>query len=245
MVKADPADQKRLLDLQDLDVKLARTAATLKKLPERERVDQAEAALAAARATEREGLHALEELQAELSRAENDVELVEKRIAQDQERSEHTSSAKDAVGLEHELATLRERLSVLEDVELEVMGRVEEAEKTLATSSAATTTAEAELDTARSEEERVRGDLGTEQTEWQRQRAELVDSLPSDLVELYERQRERYGFGASLLRARISEASGVTLTESDLQSIRQAPADEVVICPDSNAILVRTDESGL
>jgi len=244
-VKADPADQKRLLDLQDLDVKLARAAATLKKLPEQERVDQAEAALAAARATEREGLHALEELQAELSRAENDVELVEKRIAQDQERSEHTSSAKDAVGLEHELATLRERLAVLEDVELEVMGRVEEAEKTLATSSAATAKADAELDTARSEAERVRAELGAEQTEWQQQRAELVSSLPSDLVELYERQRERYGFGASLLRARISEASGVTLTESDLQTIRQAPADEVVICPDSNAILVRTDESGL
>ncbi len=244
-MKADPADQKRLLDLQDLDVKLARAAATLKKLPEQERVYQAEAALAAARATEREGLHALEELQAELSRAENDVELVEKRIAQDQDRSEHTSSAKDAVGLEHELATLRERLAVLEDVELEVMGRVEEAEKTLATSSAATANAEAELDTARSEAERVRAELGAEQTEWQQQRAELVSSLPGDLVELYERQRERYGFGASLLRRRISEASGVTLTESDLQTIRQAPADEVVICPDSNAILVRTDESGL
>ena len=244
-MKADPADQKRLLDLQDLDVKLARTAATLKKLPEQERVDEAEAALAAARATEREGLHALEELQAELSRAENDVELVEKRIAQDQERSEHTSSAKDAVGLEHELATLRERLAVLEDVELEVMGRVEEAEKTLATSSAATAKAEAELDTARLEAERVRAELGAEQTEWQQKRAELVSSLPGDLVELYERQRERYGFGASLLRRRISEASGVTLTESDLQTIRQAPEDEVVICPDSNAILVRTDESGL
>jgi len=244
-VKADPADQKRLLALQDLDVKLARAAATLKKLPEQDRVDQAEAALAEARATEREGLHALEELQVELSRAENDVELVEKRIAQDQDRSEHTNSAKDAVGLEHELATLRERLAVLEDVELEVMSRVAEAEKTLATSSAATAKAEAELDTARSEAERVRAELGVEQTEWQQQRAELVSSLPGDLVELYERQRERYGFGASLLRRRISEASGVTLTESDLQTIRQAPADEVVSGPDSNAILVRTDESGL
>jgi hypothetical protein len=90
-VRADPADQKRLLDLQDLDVKLARAAATLKKLPEQERVDQAESALAAARATEREGLHALEELQAELTRAENDVELVEKRSPRDQERSEHTA----------------------------------------------------------------------------------------------------------------------------------------------------------
>lgn len=244
-MKAEPSDQKRLLDLQDLDVKLARVGATLKKLPEHERVEQAEAALATARATQRDALHALEELQAELSRAENDVELVEKRISKDQERSEHTSSAKDAVGLEHELATLRERLSVLEDVELEVMGRVEEAEKTLQKSSDDTARSEAELDAARAEAERVRAELGAEQASWQQQRTELAASLPGDLVELYERQRERYGFGASLLRARISEASGVTLTESDLQTVRQAPADEVVICPDSNAILVRTDESGL
>lgn len=244
-MKADPADQKRLLELHDLDVKLARTATILKKLPEQERVEKAEELLAAARATQREALHALEELQAELSRAENDVELVEKRIAKDQERSEHTSSAKDAVGLEHELASLRERLSVLEDVELEVMGRVEDAEKTLETCSAETTAAEGELDTARREAQRVREELVAEQTEWQQQRTDLVGGLPSDLVDLYERQRERYGFGASLLRARISEASGVTLTESDLQTIRQAPADEVLICPDSNAILVRTEESGL
>lgn len=244
-MKAEPSDQKRLLDLQDLDVKLARVGATLKKLPEHERVERAEAELATARATERDALHALEELQAELSRAENDVELVEKRISKDQERSEHTSSAKDAVGLEHELATLRERLSVLEDVELEVMGRVEEAEKTLQIRSDDTARAEAELDAARAEAERVRAELGAEQASWQQQRTELAASLPGDLVELYERQRERYGFGASLLRARISEASGVTLTESDLQTVRQAPADEVVICPDSNAILVRTDESGL
>ena len=244
-MKADPADQKRLLELHELDVKLARTATTLTKLPEQERVDTAEELLAAARATPREALHALEELQAELSRAENDVELVEKRIAKDQERSEHTSSAKDALGLEHELASLRERLSVLEDVELEVMGRVEEAEKTLEKRSEETTAAEAELDTARLEAQRVRGELMARQTDWQQQRTDLVGRLPADLVELYERQRERYGFGASLLRARISEASGVTLTESDLQTIRQAPADEVVICPDSNAILVRTEESGL
>jgi Zn-ribbon protein, possibly nucleic acid-binding len=189
--------------------------------------------------------HALKELQAEFTRAENDVDLFERRFAQDQERSDHTSSAKDAFGYEHELATFRERLSVLEDVRLEVMARVEEAEKTLAPSSAATGKPEAELETARSEAAGFRPELGPDQTEWQGQGTELVNSLPGDLVELYERQRERYGFGASLLRARISEASGVTLTESDVQTIRQAPADEVVICPDSNAILVRTDESGL
>ncbi len=43
----------------------------------------------------------------------------------------------------------------------------------------------------------------------------------------------------------MSTASGVTLTNSDLQSIRAAAPDDVVLCPDSDAILVRTPESGL
>ena len=63
--------------------------------------------------------------------------------------------------------------------------------------------------------------------------------LPEDLVQLYERQRERYGVGVSELRGGVSSASGVQLTESDLQDIRQAADDDVVLCPDSNAILVR------
>ncbi len=43
----------------------------------------------------------------------------------------------------------------------------------------------------------------------------------------------------------VSSASGVKLTESDIHNIRQTPADAVILCPDSNAILVRTAESGL
>ena len=69
--------------------------------------------------------------------------------------------------------------------------------------------------------------------------------MPADLIALYEKQRERYGVGASHLRARISSASGVELTGSDLAAVRAAAPDAVLLCPDSNAILVRTDESGL
>ncbi len=244
-MKADPADQEKLLDLHELDVQLGRTAGVLRSLPEQQRVDQAEAAVQNSRASQRDALRTVDDLRAELTRAENDVELVEKRIATDQERSSQTTSAKDATGLEHEIATLRERLAVLEDVELEVMTRLDEAEKVLSASSAETTQAESELDTAIGEAERARKELEHERESLTAARAELVGFLPGDLVELYERQRKRYGFGASLLRARISQASGVTLTESDLQTVRQAAADDVLICPDSNAILVRTKESGL
>ena len=244
-MKADPADQEKLLDLHELDVQLGRTAGVLRSLPEQQRVDQAEAAVQNSRASQRDALRTVDDLRAELTRAENDVELVEKRIATDQERSSQTTSAKDATGLEHEIATLRERLAVLEDVELEVMTRLDEAEKVLSASSAETTQAESELDTAIGEAERARKELEHERESLTAARAELVGFLPGDLVELYERQRKRYGFGASLLRARISQASGVTLTESDLQTVRQAAPDDVLMCPDSNAILVRIKESGL
>ena len=73
----------------------------------------------------------------------------------------------------------------------------------------------------------------------------MTASIPDDLLTLYEKQRERYGVGASHLRARVSSASGVELTGSDLETVRAAAPDEVVMCPDSNAILVRTGESGL
>jgi predicted nucleic acid-binding Zn-ribbon protein len=39
--------------------------------------------------------------------------------------------------------------------------------------------------------------------------------------------------------------SNVKLTESDLQVIRASAPDDVVLCPDSGAILVRNEESGL
>ena len=64
--------------------------------------------------------------------------------------------------------------------------------------------------------------------------------IPADLVELYEKQRARYGIGAAAAASRgVSMGSNVKLTESDLAVIRRAAPDDVVLCPDSGAILVR------
>ncbi|MCR8671122.1 hypothetical protein NWP09_08215, partial [Agrococcus sp. HG114] len=74
------------------------------------------------------------------------------------------------------------------------------------------------------------------------QRAAVV---PPELLALYERQRARYGIGATLLQRRTSVASGVELTASELYQIRSAADDDVILDPNSSAILVRTEESGL
>lgn len=244
-VTASPEIQARLLDLAACDLAIQRASVALRGLSDSLHIPTLEAALEAIRGRVHEALVEKESIQAELTRAESDVELVESRIAQDEERLVHTASAKDAQGLEHELDSLKKRRSDLEDIELAIMERLEQADSVLSGLEAERATAEGALSDARSQLDAKSAELTAERTTQKALRGTIVSSLPEDLHALYERQSERYGVGASHLRGGVSSASGVALTESDLQDIRTAAPDEVMLCPDSNAILVRTSESGL
>lgn len=244
-MKAQPADQAKLLELHDIDVSISRGNTQRANLPERGQLGELEASLATARADTRTTLAELEELRAELARAESDVALVETRMARDATRVKESSSVKDVQGLQHELEVLGQRLGVLEEVELEVMERVEVAEQAFSAAEDHARELEAQMDKVTRSLDAALASSDAELATLRASRAALIETLPEDLVALYERQRERYGYGASLLRAGMSSASGVKLTESDLQTVRKAAEDDVVLCPDSNAILVRTHESGL
>ena len=244
-MKANPADQARLLDLQELDNHLAQVTKKSKNLPEAATLEELSTELASAKESQREKLGIVDELAAEVKRSESDVEMVQARIAKDTERLDHTSSAKDAQGLEHEIQSLRERLSALEEVELEEMERLEQAEAELSGADQAVTELMSRVDEATQALDAAKAELEADYQATTAKRTALAADIPSDLLALYEKQRERYGFGASLLQRGISSASGVALTESDLAQVRAAAPDDVVLCPDSNAILVRTSESGI
>jgi len=244
-LSAPPEKQALLLELAQCDLSLSRAHAQLKGLAQSLHIPTLVSALEEIKSRRHDVYVELEGLRSELARSESDVQIVEARIAKDTERLAHTSSAKDAQGLEHELESLAKRRSDLEDIELAIMEKLDAVEQTMAGIEAESATAEAALQEARDREavesERWKGEMSVLEAT----RTQLVSGLPEDLYALYERQRERYGVGASHLRGGISSASGVALTESDLQTIRRTPLDQVVMCPDSNAILVRTAESGL
>lgn len=242
---ASPADQRLLLDVQALDTTLQQLAHRERSLPEKAALDalMAEAEVMRDFMVQRRG--ELEDARIELGRVEGDVQLVESRIARDDERLQASSSVKDIQGLEHELTTLRTRLGDLEEIELVVMEKVETLESELASATEAHEAHQQKVAEARAALEAAIESLAAERADAQQRRDAVVAGLPADLMALYEKQRERYGTGASHLRARISSASGVELTGSDLASVRAAAPDAVLLCPDSNAILVRTDESGL
>lgn len=244
-LKAAPEDQALLLDLQEIDTKLQQLSRRAAKLPERDRVETLTSRRAELRRRRAEQFGAVEDGRLELARTEADVGVVEARIARDAERLRTTASAKDVAALEQELESLARRKSDLEDIELTVMETLEQREADLAATDAELAALADALDEATASRDAALAQIERERAHAGANRQRVTARLPADLLALYEKQRERYGAGASHLRGGVSSASGVALAETDMMKIRAAAPDDVILCPDSNAILVRTAESGL
>lgn len=244
-LKAAPEDQALLLDLQSLDTKLQQLARRSEKLPEREVVETLSRQRAALERTRAEQFGAVEDARLELKRTEADVAVVEARIARDAERLASSSSVKDVAALEQELEALAKRKSDLEDIELAVMETLEDREGALAATDAELAAIADSITEASTARDAGLAAIEAERTHAAANRQVVAGKIPAELLALYDKQRERYGVGASHLRAGVSSASGVALNATDMNRIRAAAPDDVILCPDSSAILVRTAESGL
>lgn len=244
-LKASPETQAMLLDLQALDTKLAQLEHRTRSLPEHAALAALATESAGLRTTLAEQQGVLENTRIELGRIESDVTVVETRIERDAQRLQASSSVKDVAALEQELEALRKRLDDLEEIELAVMERAEEQEAAVAATEAGLGSIASRTLEAESARDVALASIEAERTAASAGRREIASKLPEDLLALYEKQRARYGTGASMLRGGVSLASGVKLLEDELQKIRAAEPDDVLICPSSDAILVRTDESGL
>ena len=244
-LKASPDDQAMLLDLQAFDTKLAQLDHRANNIPELGTLRQLAAETETIRLTLAEQAGTLEDVTLELKRVESDVEIVETRIKRDSERLQASSSVKDVAALEQELTALRRRLGDLEEIELTVMERLEEQQSAVAQTTAQLDALKARVAEVEGARDAALLTITGERVTAAAGRRTIEGKLPAELLALYEKQRSRYGTGASLLRGGVSLASGVKLLEDELQKIRAAAPDDVLICPSSDAILVRTGESGL
>jgi predicted nucleic acid-binding Zn-ribbon protein len=246
-VKADPEVQQRLLDLQARDSALARLEHRRRTLPELAVIADADTRLAALRGDAVRAETEVGDLDRELRRLEDDVDQVRRRADRDQQRMlSGAVPAKELESLQHEVETLGRRQSDLEDTELEVMERREEAE-----SRASGVRAEVEkVTTARAEAVQARdaayAEIDAEAAADTGARVQLATQLPTDLLTLYEKVRAASGgVGAAMLRQRRCEGCRLELFGSELRAARAAAPDEVLRCENCSRILVRTDESGL
>ncbi|MGZ4502122.1 MAG: zinc ribbon domain-containing protein [Nocardioidaceae bacterium] len=247
-LKADPFALLKLLDVQELDSRLDQLRHRLANFPETTQL----AALAAAR-TEvndkaRDVQIQVDDLTREQRKSDADVEQVKTRRKRDQDRMDQglISNPKDLERMQQELVSLERRISELEDVELEVMERLETAQAELVE----LTGKLAELDDQAAALERARaekaGEVGVEMEKATAERKQTASGLPEDLMTLYEKLRaQKGGVGAAALRARRCGGCSLELNAAEMRSIANAPSDELLRCEECNRILVRTSESGI
>ena len=244
-LKASPDEQALLLDIQAIDTKLQQLDYRAKSLPEHAALQKLAVENSELLVTLAEQKGVLEDARIELKRVESDVAVVEARITRDSARLQASSSVKDVAALEQELAALRKRQFDLEEIELTVMEKVEQQDVVVGHLGEQAGALQGRMADLEGERDAAMTTLDAERVEAVANRSAIAARVSADLLSLYEKQRQRYGSGASLLRGGVSLASGVKLNENDMVAIRAAAADDVMMCPDSNAILIRTGESGL
>lgn len=247
-MKAAPADQLRLLDVQAIDINLDQLAHRRRTLPELAEMARLEGSLGELRSDVVRVRTEVEDFDRDIRRLENDIDQVRTRSARDSQRMESgvITSSKELEKLQHEVVSLARRQSELEDTELELMESREQSEARLATAQAALDDAVGSLADAEKRRDAAFAEIDASIADKRAAREPLAASIPADLLAFYEKLRTTHaGVGAAMLRARRCEGCHLELAGGDLGVARAAAADEVLRCEECRRILVRTGESGL
>ncbi|MGI5352153.1 zinc ribbon domain-containing protein [Streptomyces sp. CA-250714] len=247
-MNAAPADQIRLLDVQALDTRLTQLAHKRKTLPEHEEIQRLEADLAQLRDLLVAAQTEESDTAREQTKAEADVDQVRQRAARDQQRldSGAVSNPKDLANLQSEIASLAKRQSDLEDVVLEVMERRESAAERAAELGERVESVGAKVQDATARRDAALAEIDAELGSVRKERETIAGAVPAELLKLYDKIREREGgVGAAKLYQRRCEGCRLELNITEVNEVREAPADAVVRCENCRRILVRTPESGL
>ena len=246
-MKADPTHQVQLLDVAELDRRVAQLRHQRSSLPELAEIAALTSERTALTDQVRDARIVVDDLTVEQAKADREVEQVKTRRERDRNRMDtgQITNPKDLERMQHELVSLERRISTLEDAELEVMEKLEEAQQVLDGLGIRADDIDARLAELVAARDEKQAGIDASLAEVTAARGPAVDGIPDVLLALYERLREQKGIGAALLRARQCGGCNMTLDASELSRIRSAPVDEVVRCEECQRILVRTDESGL
>lgn len=238
-MKASTGDQKTLLELVELDLSLSRNASEVSKLRADDELEKASELTLELSDQLIDLRNRVSDLEFELKRSEDDLELVEKRIAKDKQRLATTSSSKDAQGIEHELGALAKRKNELEDAELEIMEKLDGLRIELAKTTEQKSDAEIKLDALRNSVSILSTQLETQKMELSSKRNSLIEKLDAELAAAYSRKADR-GVAVGKLVGRECGACRLSITATSLDEILALPLDEVAECPNCQAFLVRS-----
>jgi hypothetical protein len=177
----------------------------------------------------------------ELSRAEGDVEQIVTRINRDEARlASGTASPKELEQLQHEIGTLGVRRTELEEIELEIMMRIDGIKARITELSEQESALAAEITELEIKKANALAVIDADIEATKSDRASEITSIGAELVALYEKIRaSNNGTGAAALVGNQCKGCHLTVNTIELQRIAALAEDEVVRCEECRCILVR------
>lgn len=246
-MQADPRAQRELLELSAVDTEVAQLRHQRQSLPQHAQLVD----LNHARHGIAEQLIAvatqLSDDNAELARLDSDLVAARTRLERDRKRVADglINDARGLKSINEEIDHLGRRISDLEDAQLEVMQRIEDATAEEQQLSSSKGGIEDRMRALMSERDAAGAGIDARMDALSAQRAALTGGLPADLLALYERVAAKAGTGAALLRAGRCTGCGLELDNSTLRAVAAAADTAVMRCEECGRVLVRTQESGL
>ena len=239
-MKASPSDQGQILDIQRHDLALTALAHKLATLPEIAALSAATVKSNNTRDLRIAAETELSDVTRELKRAEGDVEQVVIRLQKDEARlNSGTGTPKELESLQHEVISLNARRSELEEVELEVMLRVDGIKSRIDELKALEETLATEIAELTDRKNVVSLALESESAQLKTERAVTVSSVDKAIYDLYEKIRSGGGAGAAALLGGQCLGCNLTINAIDLKRMLDSAEDEVIRCEECRCILVR------
>lgn len=240
-MKATREVQERLLALQQIDSDLIQIAHKVANLPVIKQLEEALKSLSAKRDLLTAAQTEHDDIKHELNRSEVDVEQVTSRIERDEKRLASGQGApKELEQLQHELGTLGKRRAELEEVELEIMMRLDGAASRIKELSDECENLAAEISSLTQKRDHELAELESVKAKSESDRVSLSSELAGELLSLYEKIRATAdGVGAARLAGNQCMGCHLTLNAAEVGRIRALADDEVVRCEECRRILVR------
>ncbi|HEV2757415.1 MAG TPA: C4-type zinc ribbon domain-containing protein [Actinomycetota bacterium] len=223
MPTADPASLQRLLDLQAEDTAIKRLEERRASLPEAQRLDDVNAALAELDADLAIARKQHDEIAREVARLEGESGLLDEKIAREEQRmfSGGVSNPKELSALQAEVESLKRKKTALEDELLEAMLGREGAAATMEGLSKERDETAAEAATLTATVGGLTSEIDADMQRHSAARDEIAGTIPADLLKLYEQIRAaKGGVGAAGLEGGTCLGCHTKLPQRELERMR-------------------------
>lgn len=235
--------QRKLLDLQKIDIQIAKANHFLSTMPIDKEIEENSEKLFKINQLQVLAKTKISETLTKIETVNKDIETIENRIKRQQERAESAQySLKEIQAILGEIEQMNKRKTVLENNEIQLLeennGYEEKLEKILLTKTKLERVQE-NLQASKAEKAAV---FIADKEELEKERIEVTKEIDPQLLAVYDKVKAvTGGIAAVAMRGNSVEGMSLEFSIAELDEIRKKPLDEVIFSQDHDYILVRLE----